>query len=254
MKGIGMKKFTGYSAALAFIAAATLAGCPTAPATHTQLFVDGANNLAGFQLYFMPTPSLDFYQRVATPGVTGVNNPTDDATTATGAQTVVDLGVGNAISFYGKQYQTMWVGANGAIGFSGPADNSSLVAHFQMAGVSLVPRDAGDTAGRVSYEVTDGNDVSVTYEGVTAGGEAATAQAQFYVVDSADGGADPDYGDIVLSFPEISTHAAGVIGLSGGQLMGANQAQINAFMDNFNIQRGAALTESVMTGTVAASS
>lgn len=252
MKGIGMKRFSGYSAAMVVIAAAMLAGCPPpTPATHTQDFVAGSNNLSGVQLYFIPTPSVDFYQRMVTTGITEVPNPTNDATavTFTGGQATVDLGSGNAISFYGKLYETIYIGSNGAIGFGQAGDNSTLTAHFTQPEVSLLPVESIGS-GAVSYEVTNGDNLAVTYEGVTAGGASATAQAEFFISTTDTNG----YGDIALSYPEISTDAAGVIGLSNGQLAGANAAQIAAFMSDFATQAGGNLTDQVLTGTVTASS
>ena len=248
MKGIGMKRFSGYSAAMVVIAAAMLAGCPTTPATHTQEFTAGSNNLAGNQLYFIPTPSVDFYQRMVQSGITEVPNPTDNATAATftGGQAQVNLGSGNAVSFYGKLYETVYIGSNGAIGMGQAGDNSSLTAHFSQPEVSLLPVEAIGT-GAVSYEVTAGDNLAVTYEGVTAGGASATAQAEFFI------GTDM-YGDIALSYPEIDPATAGVIGLSAGQLAGANAAQIAAFLSDFQTQTGGNLTDQVLTGTVAASS
>src|SRR5690606_12329195 len=101
----------------------------------------GQNKLAGKKLYFMPAATVDFYSRVVSEKA-DLGNPTDDATAVTipanGAFELA-LGLGNAIEFYGKLYDTIYIGSNGTIGFGGAGDNSTLENHFRMPEVSLLP-------------------------------------------------------------------------------------------------------------------
>lgn len=234
-----MKKHFGICAAAAVIGAGMLQGC-VAP-LHSQDFASGEVDLQGKQLYFIPSLSPGFYQRQVV-NISGLgNDPTGDPVAdVTGGSDRVVLGLGNAISFYGRLYTSIFIGADGAIGLGEVGDNSSVTAHFMQKQVSLLPVDAIGN-GTVSYEVLAGDSVAVTYDGVTAGGASATAQAEFFI-----GG--ENFGDIALSYPEISANAAGVVGLSNGQLAGAGQQTIDLFMSDFESQ--APLTTETMTGAV----
>ena len=230
MKGIGMTKFSGYSVAVAMLAAATLAGCPP-PVTvdyHTQSIVAGANTLQGKTLFFMPDSSINFYSRTVVDGVTALPQPTDTATVVdfeANDPTVITLPEGSEVLYYGIAYDTLYIGSNGTVGFGAPGDNGSLTAHFGAASVSLLPVDATDN-GDVSYEVFS-NEVVVTFENVLVGTANNTFQAEFFVSGAEDG-------DLALSYPVVSVNVGGVVGLSNGQLAGANQAQIDAFLDDFS--------------------
>lgn len=208
---------------------------------HTQDFEVGANNLEGRQLYFIPTPGDSFYHRVVIEGITLLpDDPVGDSEVlfADGPLEVF-LGSGNAISYYGELYEQIFIGADGVIGLGEPGGNMSLEQHFQQPQVSLLRVDElGE--GIVSFDVIQGDSVAVTYEGVIAGGEPAVAQAQFFIAEG------ESYGTIALTYVQISPNAAGVIGLSNGQLAGADQATIDRFVADFALQ--APLTTETMTG------
>lgn len=240
MKGIGMKKYSGVFAASAIVAATMLQGCEFQQ-FHTQDFSDGSVDLQGKQLYFMPTPGANFYQRVVRDITELGNDPAGDteADLSTGSQEVV-LGPLNAIEFYGATYESIFIGANGTIGFGGVGDNTDLASHFMQPQVSLLPVDDTST-GTVSYDIVVGDSIAVTYEGVTAGGSTATAQAEFFNNESM-------FGDIALSFTRVSQDAGGVYGLSNAQLQGANEEEINEFLAGFAFEQRP-LTVDVMTGT-----
>lgn len=237
MKGIGMKKFSGFCAATAFVAAATLQGCVVP--LHAFDYAAGTVDLQGKQLYFIPTPGEAAYQRRVLDITALGNDPAGDpAVDVSGGPAEVVLGLGNAVNFYGALYQSIFIGADGTIGMGQAGNNESIVAHFSQPQVSLLPVDAIG-GGSVSVDVTAGDSVAVTFEGVTAGGGSATAQAEFFINNDM-------YGDIALSYLQISANAAGVIGLSNGQLAGADQATIDRFVADFALQ--APLTTETMTG------
>lgn len=241
MKGIGMKKFSGICAAAAVVAATTLQGCILPTPLHTAEFGAGENNLQGKQLYFMPTPGPAGYQRTVVDITQLPNDPTGDTEVdLSGGAVEVVLGLGNAVNFYGALIESIFIGPDGTIGMDEEGDNSTLTTHFSVKEVSLLPVEALGT-GTVSYEVADGDFVTVTFDGVTAGGGAATAQAEFFI--NAD-----QYGDIALSYETIGTDAAGIVGLSNGPLAGLTEEEINQFLADFANQ--GPITQNTMTGTV----
>ena len=78
MKGIGMNKFFGMCAAATLVAGSMLQGCVVPWQAHTQEFAAGQNNLQGHQLYFIPTPGVDGYQRMVVDITAVGNDPTGD--------------------------------------------------------------------------------------------------------------------------------------------------------------------------------
>jgi len=240
MKGIGMNKFYGICAAAALVAGSMLQGCDVPFQAHTQEFGTGANNLEGLQLYFIPTPGDDSYQRMVVEITDLVNDPTGDTPAdVSGGAVEVALGA-NAVSFFGTLYDSIFIGADGTIGMGEAGSNETLQAHFMRPQVSLLPVDVnGAPAGTVSYEVVNFDSVAVTYDGVSAGGANASAQAIFDITPA-------QYGDISLTYAEISMDAAGIIGLSAGY----DQATIDSLLGSFGFQTP--LATEVMTGTVPA--
>lgn len=238
MKGIGMNKFSGICAAAGVVAASMLQGCVVP--LHTQDFAAGEVDLQGKQLYFIPTPGEGAYQRQVVDITELGNNPAGDTAVAfTGGFFELVLGLGNAVNFYGQLHESLFIGEDGSIGMSEPGDNSSLTSHFMQPEVSLLPVDEIGT-GAVSFEVLPGDSVAVTYAGVTAGAAPATAQAEFFINEDM-------YGDIALSYTVLDANAAGVYGLSNGQLDGADEATITQFLADFANQ--APLTTEIMTGS-----
>lgn len=208
---------------------------------HSQDFGAGTVNLQGKQLYFIPTPGESAYQRRVLNITRLGNDPAGDASVnVSAAPQEVVLGLGNAVNFYGSLYQSIFISADGTIGMGEAGSNADLVAHFSQPQVSLLPVDAIG-GGTVTVDVTAGDSIAVTYEGVTAGGGSATAQVEFFINQNM-------YGDIALSYLQISPNAAGVIGLSNGQLDRADQATIEYFLESLGHQLP--LTVETMTGTV----
>jgi len=228
MKGIGMKRFSGISVAVALIATATLAGCPpqTTVDLHTQNFAAGAaaTSLAGKQLHFMPDSSQSFYSRTVTDGVTDFNVPVVGQTIinfALGDPFVLTLPAGSEVSYFGQLFSTLFIGSNGTVAFgSAGTGNSSLANHFGARQISLLPVDA-TASGTVSFGLFS-DAVVVTFDSV----DGSSFQSEFFV-----SGEMED--DISIAYPVVSATAGGVVGLSRGQLAGANQTEIDNFLADF---------------------
>lgn len=241
MKGIGMKKFSGFCAATAFVAAATLQGCVN---YHTQEFGGekaGVFDLQNKELYFMPAFGPSFYERIVR-DINSLGNGPEGDTLVTFQDGVREVALGAAaINFYGQSYSSIFIGEDGTIGFGGPGNNASLAAHFAQPQVSLLPVDAVGS-GEVRFQVANGDSVAVTYDGVTAGGAPATAQAQFFL--------DPDKkDDLSMSYLSVSDSVVGVVGLSNAQLAGVTNAdEIARFLADVRSQNP--LSVGTLTGTL----
>lgn len=234
MKGIGMTKFSGYSAAVAMLAAATLAGCPPATEYHTQV-LKSPNSIDGKQLYFIPSDTAkragdQFYTRTVTSGVEELPvDPAGQTLLAFSAEVTVqdvDLGDGG-VWYFGEYYDHLFVGSNGAIGLGAPGvGNATLAEHFAGKQISLLPVDATVGAGKVSVgQYADS--VVVTFYDITIGETTDNAfQAEFFKTRGIDG-------DIALSYPQVTATAEGIVGLSNAPLAGASQAEIDKFVSGF---------------------
>lgn len=232
MKGIGMKRFSGISVAVAVLAATTLAGCPKPPKTtdiNTQQFAAGAAKAAleGKQLYYQTDGSLSFYSRTVTDNITDfLNSDTQVVIDFSVADPfVLNLASGSEVIYYGQTYSTLYIGSDGTVSFGTPGTgNGSLAAYFSAKQVSLLPVDAADDAetGTVSYGVFS-DQVVVTFNAV----DGSSFQGVFYISGPADE-------DIAVVYPIIDDNVAGgVVGLSRGQLVGLNEAEREAFLAGF---------------------
>lgn len=232
MKGIGMKKFSGYSVVAAMLAAATLAGCPKEE-LHTQVLTS-PNSIDGKQLYFIPSDTEKragdaFYKRVitATDLAELPVDPTghDVVDFGEGTTSTIDLGDGG-VFYFGEFYSTIVIGANGTVAFGGPGGgNATIAEHFAAPQISLLPVDASNEG-----TVTVGNfadSVVVTFSGIRIG---ETTDNEFQLELFKTRGID---GDIAASYPQVSTTATGIVGLSNGQLAGASEEEIAAFVRGF---------------------
>lgn len=249
MKGIGMKKFSGYSIAATVLAAATLAGCPKEE-LHTQVLTS-PNSIDGKQLYFIPSDTEKragdaFYKRVVT--ATDLSelpvDPTghDVVDFGEGTTSTIDLGDGG-VFYYGEFYETIVIGANGTVAFGGPGGgNATIAEHFAAPQISLLPVDA--TAGNAVVTVGNFADsVVVTFENVTIGETTDNAfQLELFKTRGIDG-------DIAASYPQVATTAEGIVGLSDGRLAGASEEEIAAFVRGF---RSSNFNANSNTGPVAA--
>lgn len=252
MKGIGMKNFSGYTVAAAMLAAATLAGCPVVTDYNTEV-LESPNSIDGKQIYFVPSDTEKragdkFYSRVITasdlaelpadPSGHTVISFAEESTVA------VDLGDGG-VFYFGEYYDMIFVNSDGSVGLGAPgAGNGTLAEHFASPQISLLPVDA--TAGGT---VTVGNfedSVVVTFNGVTIGETTDNAfQAEFFKTRGIDG-------DIALSYPQVANTAVGIVGLSNGELAGASQEDIDAFVRRFrnsNLNEDSRNTDSAKLGS-----
>lgn len=225
MKGIGMNKISGISVAVAIVATATLAGCPPTVDPQTASFAAGAASTAldGKSTYYeVSGDATNFYNRI----VTNVTDfPVDPA-----GQTAVDFGaadpaqvdLGTAVSYYGENFSSVFIGSDGVLGLGAAGGgNSTLEEHFGATQVSLLPVDATDeAAGAVSYqEYTDS--FVVTFNDV----DGSSVQIEFFTTGTL---AD----DINVAYPVVSTNvAAGVVGLSNNQLA-TNANFLNGFQNS----------------------
>ena len=223
-----MKKFSGISAVVALVAAATLAGCPPPVDTlQTEQFAagDAATTLSGKQLYFMPfgaSYSRTVSEQTTLPVATTGHQPVDFGTAD---PFVLNLAAGSEVVYFGNAYSTLYIGSDGTVAFGAAGTgNDSLANHFGANQISLLPVDAADAAetGQVSYNVAT-DEVTITFEGV----DGSTFQSEFFISGDMDE-------DIAVSYPTVDADvAAGVVGLSAGQLAGATQEEIDAFVADF---------------------
>jgi len=234
MKGIGMKNFSGYTVAAAVLAAATLAGCPKPADLQTQVLTS-PNSIDGKQLYFIPSDEApkragdQFYSRVVT--ATDLTELPVDPTGHTevdfdgGAAETIDLGEGG-VFYFGEFYSTIVVGANGTVAFGGAGGgNATIAEHFAAPQISLLPVDATN-GGTVTVGNFD-DSVVVTFADITIGETSDNAfQLELFKTRGIDG-------DIAASYPQVSTTATGIVGLSNGQLAGASEEEIEAFVGRF---------------------
>ena len=246
MKGIGMKNFSGYTVAAAMLAAATLAGCPKATDYNTQV-LESPNSIDGKQIYFVPSDTEKragdkFYSRVITASDLAElpADPSGHTVISFAEESVVAVDLGDGGVFYfGEYYDMIFINSDGSVGLGAPgAGNATLAEHFSSPQISLLPVDA--TAGGT---VTVGNfedSVVVTFNNVTIGETTDNAfQVEFFKTRGIDG-------DIAVSYPQVANTAEGIVGLSNGELAGASQDEIDAFVGRFrssNLNEGSSNTE-----------
>ena len=246
MKGIGMKNFSGYTVAAAMLAAATLAGCPKATDYNTQV-LESPNSIDGKQIYFVPSDTEKragdkFYSRVITASDLAElpADPSGHTVISFAEESVVAVDLGDGGVFYfGEYYDMIFINSDGSVGLGAPgAGNATLAEHFSSPQISLLPVDA--TAGGT---VTVGNfedSVVVTFNNVTIGETTDNAfQVEFFKTRGIDG-------DIAVSYPQVANTAEGIVGLSNGELAGASQDEIDAFVGRFrssNLNEGSSNTD-----------
>lgn len=232
MKGIGMKRFTGYSAAMAVIAAGMLAGCPAPTEYHTQVLTS-PNTIDGKQIYFIPEQAdskragdTNYSRLVSETDLQTLPNTTAGTAVTFPAEGPAEIALSEGVFYFGELYDTLFVSSDGSIGLGqAGGGNATLAAHFSSQQISLLPVDA-TISGTVTVAET-ADFVVVTYSGMTIDGTTDNAfQVEFFKTRGIDG-------DVVLSYPQVIATADGLIGLSNGELAGATQAEIDAFVAAF---------------------
>lgn len=245
MKGIGMTKFSGYTVAVAMLAATTLAGCPRGEELHTQNLAS-ASTIDGKQLYFIPSDTENkrlgdaFYVRIVQDLVTDLGlvagtlpNPVDAETTSLdfSISDPVEVPLDEPVMYYGAWYDTIYVGSDGTVGLGQPGGgNTDLEEHFASPQISLLEINAALPGTEVTVE-QDADTVVVTFDGVIIGTETTiTDDNSFQVEFIKTRGND---GDIALSYAKVDAQGDGIVGLSNGQLAGATEAEIATFLRGF---------------------
>lgn len=258
MKGIGMTKFSGYTIAVAMLAAATLAGCPPRgeDELHTQDLAS-ASTVDGKQLYFIPNDTAKrendpFYSRIVSDLPIAGQLPNQ-----TGADQVIEFPEGGGsvevaldepVMYYGVFYDVIVIGSNGTVGFGqAGAGNDTLENHFTSPQISLLPVDA--TLGETEVTVAQTDDfVVVTFNNVVIGTDLENTQDNAFQVEFfKTRGID---GDLAISYAKVDDFASGIVGLSNGQLAEAvaagDENAINRFLRGF---RESNLAANANTGT-----
>jgi len=240
MKGIGMKRFSGLSV-VAVIATAMLAGCP-APDKYNTTILKSPNTIDGSQVYFIPIAAskrsgdLTDYARLLSRSVDLGNEVTALPSPTTGHEVVTFTNgefqktLSEGVYYFGVLYTQLFIKSDGSVGLGAPGGgNDTLANHFASPQISLLPVDA--TGGTVTVgDLAD--EVVVTFSNVTVdnGVETPTTDNTFQVEFFKTRGID---GDIALSYPIVDPNATGIVGLSNGELAGADQATIDSFVNGF---------------------
>lgn len=242
MKGIGMKRFSGLSV-VAVIAMAMLAGCP-APDKYNTTVLKSPNTLDGSQVYFIPIAAskrsgdLTDYARLLSRSVdnnevTALPSPTTGHEVVAFTNGVFKKTLSEGVYYFGVPYTDLYIKSDGSVGLGAPGGgNDTLANHFASPQISLLPVNASGAGATVTVgDLAD--EVVVTFSNVTVdnGVETPTSDNTFQVELFKTRGID---GDIALSYPIVDPNATGVVGLSNGELAGADQATIDSFVNGFS--------------------
>jgi len=187
----------------------------TAPDLFTQE-ITGGGDLAGLALTFTPSGGPSFY--------TQTNSPITGFPTAP-AGFLLDFGIfgdpieagllgGRTVSFYGKQYDTLWISSEGWVSFGddpGPSGDD-LGDHFEVPRISALPVDASGPNSAVTYG-QDATKLFITYEDAdTVGAPGSSNDFQIELFFD---------GTVRMSYVDVDPTIAGVVGLSLGGFQGA---------------------------------
>ena len=187
-------------------------GVTTAPDYFTEDVINGGG-LEGLSLTYTPNGGPSFYEATKT-------EITEFPTDVTGADTfALDFDVfgdpvraglfgGETVSFYGVEYDELFISSDGWISF-GEAGNSpaSLGAHFAVPQISGLPVDATAPGAKVSY-LQDADKLVITYENAPTAG-APGFNNNFQVELFFDG-------TVQVSYLDVDPVINGVVGLSLG--------------------------------------
>lgn len=188
-------------------------GVTTAPEYFTEVVSDGGE-LDGLALTFTPNGGPNFYEpskseisEFPTPiDAKAAAYPLDFA--AYGDPIRAGLFGGKKISYYGEEYDTLYISSDGWISFGAPGNSPISVAeHFANAQVSGLPVDALAPGATVSY-LQDSDKLVITYQNAPTSG-APGFNNNFQVELFFDG-------TLQVSFLDVDPAVNGVIGLSLG--------------------------------------
>jgi hypothetical protein len=196
----------------ALLLSTLLAGCPQPLKIdyHTQVITAGSNELGGKLLHFRPDGSLSFYSRQVIQGVENfiVDPETGEEVDFEDADPFeVPLPDGKEILFYGRLYDSMYIGSDGVISLGDPGEgNSDLTRHFRTPQVSALRVNAAEGNGTVTYEILQ-NEIVVSFSNVIVGTASTSFQVEFFIAGAEDG-------DLALSYPQVGNSVATLTGLS----------------------------------------
>ncbi len=188
-----------------------------APDYFTQAFAPGQIDLDGLALTFEPNGGLSFYEGTKSEITEFPTDPSDGRAfpldfDAFGDPIKAGLFGGATVSFYGEEYDTLYISSAGWVSFGAPGnDPTTTEDHFENPQISGLPVDATQPGSTVSYQ-QDADKLTITYENAaTKGAPGFGNNFQIELFFS---------GPLQLGFLDVDPALSGVIGLSGG--FGAN--------------------------------
>jgi hypothetical protein len=183
-----------------------------APDYFTQAFAPFTFDLENTSLTFTPNGGPSFYEATKTE----IDElPTDPAEArafpldfnAFGDPVRAGLFGDDTISYYGKEYDELYISSQGWISFGAPGNNPTTVDdHFEVPQISGLPVDATQPGSLVTY-LQDDEKVVITYESTD---DKLLLTYQYQVELWFNGLVNLSFGDVDLNF-------SGLVGFSNGQ-------------------------------------
>ena len=188
----------------------------TAPDYFTQVLDGTGNDLEGWALTWKENGGPSFYGQTKTAITDFPTDPTgglllsfDDF----GDPIQAGLFGGEQVSFYGVNYDTLYIASEGWVSFGEPGGGDTIGDHFATTQLSGLLVDATQPGSMVSY-LQDDAKLAITYEDVPTAGTTDSLN-DFQIELFFDG-------SIQMSFLNVDPAMTGVLGLSNG--VGQNQA------------------------------
>ncbi len=184
-----------------------------APDYFTQAFAPGQVDLDGLALTFQPNGGLSFYEATKSDITEFPTDPADGRAfpldfDAFGDPVKAGLFGDETISFYGKQYNSLYISSEGWVSFGSVGNSPTTVDdHLEKPQISGLPVDATQAGSTVSYQ-QDADKLTITYENAATKG-APGFENNFQIELFFDG-------TLQLSFLDVDPALSGIIGLSGG--------------------------------------
>jgi hypothetical protein len=186
----------------------------TAPDYFTESIASGAE-LDQTALTFTPNGGPSFYGKTRA-DITDF--PTDPAGgllldfDAFGDPIKAGLFGDEEVSFYGKSYETLYIGSGGWLSFGVPGNNSATLGqHFSVPQIAMIPVDATDDDAMVSY-LQDDDKLAITFENAPSANDPnGTNDFQIELFFN---------GIVRLSFLNVDPAVSGIVGFSVGGAAG----------------------------------
>ncbi len=185
-----------------------------APDYFTQAFAPGQVDIDGLELTFTPNGGPSFYEATQDEITEFSTDPED------GRAFPLDFGAfgdpvkaglfGDAtVSYYGEEYDTLYISSEGWVSFGEPGNNPTTADdHFEVPQISGLPVDATQAGSVVSYQQDD-EKLTITYENAPTKGVPGFGnnfQLNLFFT-----------GEITTGFLDVDPALSGIIGLSNGQ-------------------------------------